>query len=988
MSYSIIKKSVLWIVFYAGTSSFLINYFSGDFSENPIWIPAGIGLALLLIHGWRFWPVILIAATIGEMGGGHHFMKAVSFAFGLTTGNLLAYFLLQKLGFNSRSLSFKDYFLLFLVGFLSAAYSSSIATFVLHTTSDISSDRLYSIFILWYLGDFFGVAFITPVILILFSSWINTWPTQKKISFIIVIAALFMVGQIIFFGWFSDSFDLFAGRGYILLLLFLPVAIYYGRQGAAILFVMYLIQASLGSLLGNGYFGPDLVAINAPIYIWTYLASMSVVGFFVSLTFEKLKANSQSLRESFELQLKTERTIDAIMNHAPASMMAFDLDLKRIEFINSSFFDNFGYSLSDISDIKNWWSLAYPNIEYREKVLYEWSNLIVKIKNDENNQLFNFITKVTCKNGLVKLISWRCFLTPENLVVYGEDISNKKKSDEFLRTSSLVYRVMGGAILVEDASGAIILVNEAFEALTGFTQVDLIGKSLIDLMTPFESDTALRVQIKSSIELIGRWEGRGFIRTQNGEEILRFFSIHSVSDESHLSSQKVVLISDVTDYRKAQELLYHQANHDYLTNLPNRRLILSFLDKQINTAKDNNKIIAVVYLDLDNFKEINDSRGHDFGDDLLISIGKSLRDSITEHDLIGRLGGDEFVILLNTLSNVGEVDAALRSIINSVSEPKLINGQLVYITASVGSSIFPTDGDDAKSLLLAADQAMYHAKSYGRNNYKLFSPTLSADATSRALMLDNLRDALRLNQFEIFYQPIIDLETDKIAHAEALLRWRAPSGELVFPSIFITQSEESGLILEISDWVMQQVLALLSNNPVLDKISLSINVSALQFDSHEHSILRWLDLIKSADIDPRRIIFEITERMMLNNSADVFSKVKMLQNAGCKFSIDDFGVGYSSLGTLQNFEFDYIKIDSQFIRDLGTSSSNASIVLAMISMSQALGLYSVAEGVENENQSRILKEAGCNFGQGYFYSEPLSRDEFIQFMTEGTHRGV
>jgi EAL domain-containing protein (putative c-di-GMP-specific phosphodiesterase class I) len=309
-----------------------------------------------------------------------------------------------------------------------------------------------------------------------------------------------------------------------------------------------------------------------------------------------------------------------------------------------------------------------------------------------------------------------------------------------------------------------------------------------------------------------------------------------------------------------------------------------------------------------------------------------------------------------------------------------VNGSSIYTTSSLGISVFPDHADNPKSLLLAADQAMYLAKSLGRNNYQFFSATLKEVTSYRAGMLTELRLALESNQFEMFYQPIFNLETNTIAHAEALLRWRRKNGELVLPSNFINESEESGLIIELGDWVMKEVVAFMSSIRVKPGFSMAINISALQLSSSQHSALNWLDLMKSSRLSPELFTFEITERIMLNKSERVLSKIALLQAEGCKFSIDDFGVGYSSLGTIKNFSFDSIKIDGGFINKIGQKGPDSDMVAAIIAMAQALNLKTIAEGVETAEQANTVKQMGCSYGQGYYYAEPMPEHEFRQLL--------
>jgi diguanylate cyclase (GGDEF)-like protein len=479
---------------------------------------------------------------------------------------------------------------------------------------------------------------------------------------------------------------------------------------------------------------------------------------------------------------------------------------------------------------------------------------------------------------------------------------------------------------------------------------------------------------------MGRWEGQAWIRLKNGEEILRFISIYSTFDDENMPLQRVALISEVTDQRRARELINQQANFDPLTALPNRRLMFDRLDQLIKQSIRSQKSVAVAYIDLDNFKDVNDSRGHDFGDQLLKGVSARLRSEVRDTDTVARIGGDEFVILLGDLDRPEIADLIIREVSKKLADPILIEGQLIYVTASIGIAMFPNDGGDGKTLLLAADQAMYAAKSQGRNSYHYFTQSLQVNASYRAGIISELRIALEKGQFELYYQPIVNLKSGKMAHAEALLRWRRSSGELASPSSFIQIAEESGLIVDIGDWVWNEAIAFLGSLNIAPDFSLAINVAASQFNSNQHSATAWLDVLKHHHVSPQSIVLEITERMMLNQSQRVMRKISMLQESGCKFSVDDFGTGYSSLASLKSFNFDFIKIDADFIRPLTPGSQDAALVFAMISMAKGLGLESVAEGVETAEQAQILSTMNCTYAQGYLYSKPMSSEEFRAFL--------
>ena len=973
-----IGSFILWCAVYAGTATYLIQHFSGAAGECPIWIPAGIGLGFLLIYGWRYWPVIFVGAMLGEIGGGHTVFMSAGLASGALLGNAVAYTMLKIARFDRQLLTLRDFILLIAISAIAAIVSASINIEFLKMGGLFSGDS-YEIYSKWYIGDFFGMAFFTPVLLILCQRLFSAWSMQKKAIFGLALAAMFLLGQIIFFGWFSDVVGNISNRATLMILGMILFGFYFGRSGAIILFAVVLMQATLSTIYGNGFFGPEMYGMPGSMYIWTYLAILLTAGLTVSLVIKRFTIKNQLLQEATDAALKTEGYFKEMVNKTPILIAAFDSSMIEIDFINPYFTDVLGYSKNDFVGNDYFWTMAFPNLASKTIELEQiWKSSNQTHDHSDGNFLVE--SDVVCKDGTLKVISWGYFITQKNIVIYGQDITDQKKSEKLLSVTSAVYKTMGEAVVIQDAENRILLVNEAFCRLINYSEAELIGQSFYDFFIFPKLENSIFPEVSTLLENLGRWEGEVTVLAKDGTQIPRFISLHSSLNDLGVTSQVVALVSEVTNFRKAQELIVQQANYDFLTSLPNRRLLIELLSKSIQDAQSKKKIIAVIYLDIDNFKSFNDSRSHDFGDELLVAVSARLKEVIRASDVVARMGGDEFVIILNNLDAVESIGPIVKSISTSLAEPISVSGSSIYTTSSLGVSVFPDHANNPKSLLLAADQAMYMAKSLGRNNYQFFSAMLRDDASYRAGMLTELRLALESNQFEIFYQPIFNLETNTIAHAEALLRWRRKNGELVLPSNFIDESEESGLIIELGDWVMKEVIAFMSSIKQKQGFSVAINISALQLSSSQHSALNWLDLMKSSGLSPELFTFEITERIMLVKSERVLGKIALLQAEGCKFSIDDFGVGYSSLGSIKNFSFDYIKIDGGFINKIGQKGPDSYMVAAIIAMAQALNLKTIAESVETAEQANIVKQMGCSYGQGYYYAAPMPEDEFRQLL--------
>ena len=936
-------------------------------------MPAGIGLGVLLFFGLQYWPLIFIGATLGEVGGGHHLLMAMQ----LAAGSVLSFtfatiFLKRYLKFDTHLDTLGDYGRLLIASFFAALISTTINIQFLTWGNLIPQTGLLLIYQHWFTGDFFGMAFISPIILVLHQPWISSWPKRKIIFFVFAFIATMVFGQAVFFGWFKELVD-FSGRGFFFMFIIALFGFHFGRHGALAVFLLVLVQSILGAIHGNGYFSQDMMSRPAEQAIWFYLAVISTIGIIVSLVVKNFRKQNLALIEASRIAFESALHFKSIVSEVPVLMVTYDITKEKSDYVNPFFTQILGYTIEDFVDSGSWWLFAYPDPQYRALVQAEW-NLRME-RSERSSTPFELLeTITTCKDGSVRHIAWGCFAVDKRLVIHGQDLTEQNKASKVLETASALYRAIGEAVVIGDAKNNVVMANEAFQELTGYSQDELIDLEFSDFLVK-KKGARLSADIFSSLDAIGHWEGQYWIKAKSGRELFKFVSIHSTFDEDGHPSQHVALISEVTDQRKARELINQQANFDPLTGLPNRRLMIDRLEQAVKYATRAHKSLAVIYIDLDNFKDANDSRGHDFGDELLKQIAVRLKVNVRDTDTVSRIGGDEFVVILGELDRAESADFIVQEMMKQLAGPISIQGQVFYITASLGVATFPNDGSSGKDLVLAADQAMYEAKKGGKNCYQYFTPNLQVKARYRASVIAELRTALEKQEFILHYQPIVDLQTGAILHAEALLRWRKPNGEIMLPGAFIEIAEESGLIVEIGNWVFHEVLGFIQSLGADQKISIALNVSASQFNSSEHSALQWIQWIKESNVSAELIVLEITERMMLIQSQRVTRKIAMLQEIGCKFSVDDFGTGYSSLASLRYLNFDYIKIDAHFIQNLQADSADLPLVAAMVSMARGMGMIPVAEGVETHEQAEILRSLGCKLAQGYLFSKPLSPEE-------------
>lgn len=563
---------------------------------------------------------------------------------------------------------------------------------------------------------------------------------------------------------------------------------------------------------------------------------------------------------------------------------------------------------------------------------------------------------------------------PDRLT-YVLDITERKKAQEQERIASTVYQMTSEAIMVIDGSHKIIAVNPAFTRLTGWT-FEEIGGGDARMFRTDRHDADFYAGILRTLDEKGLWAGELWDARKNGEYFLRETTITVVRDAFGKISSYVVVFSDITERKAAENLIRWQANYDSVTGLPNRHMFGKELNRGAAEAIENGSMLALLLVDLDRFKEINDTLGHSVGDRLLGEISGRLRDVGRPGDTVARIGGDEFALVLTGISDIADVETIARDVLQRFEAPLKIDYEQIFITASIGISLYPGDTQSLEDLFRNADQALYAAKASGRNCLYFFTPALQREANARMRLASDLRRGLAERQFVVHYQPVIDLRTGLITKAEALVRWQHPTRGLVSPATFIPVAEETGLILPLGDWVAQQAIAevVRCRKAFLPRFQIAVNQSPAQFRSNDFSRIGWIHEMLRQGLDGSAISIEITEGLLLNAEPVVKANLIALRDAGIKVALDDFGTGYSSLAYLRKFDIDTLKIDRSFVADL--DGVGLDICEAVIVMAHRLGLEVVAEGVETERQRDILKGIGCDYAQGFLFAPALPADAF------------
>jgi diguanylate cyclase (GGDEF)-like protein/PAS domain S-box-containing protein len=559
----------------------------------------------------------------------------------------------------------------------------------------------------------------------------------------------------------------------------------------------------------------------------------------------------------------------------------------------------------------------------------------------------------------------------------------RTRSEEEMRKLTRAIQQTADAVVITDRDGVIEYVNQAFVDTSGYSRAETLGKKP-NIMKSGMQDAEFYRRLWETILAGGTVRDVLINRRKNGELYYEEKTITPLKDAAGKITHFISTGKDITDRMQVQERLHHLAHHDVLTDLPNRVLFIDRLQQALIRAHWHKRVVGVMFLDLDRFKNINDTLGHDTGDRLLKALATRLRDSVREGDTVARLGGDEFAILLEDVAHVEDISGVARKVLNAFAAPFVLGEHEFYITTSIGVSLYPNDGADATTLLKHADTAMYRAKDLGRNNYQFYSADMSALAFERLTLETSLRRALERHEFVLHFQPQVDLKSGLISGMEALLRWQHPEFGMIAPLQFISIAEETGLIVPIGEWVLKSACdqARTWQTQGQGELFMAINLSGRQFN--EPAVVDTIRRsIAESGLREAMVELEITEGVIMQNAQLTIDRLRALHAVGVRFAIDDFGTGYSSLSYLRRFPLHTLKIDKSFIQDIPADQDDAEIVKTIIAMAHGLRLRVVAEGVETPEQLAFLRAQGCDAIQGYYFSRPLPAEEATRLLHSG-----
>ncbi len=693
---------------------------------------------------------------------------------------------------------------------------------------------------------------------------------------------------------------------------------------------------------------------------------MLLIAHQTDITEHKL---NQKILENFS------REIEDLYDNAPCGYHSIDAEGKVVK-INQTELDWLGYSRDEM--------IGKPIVDFltpasRQKVRDIFDAFM------KTGQLLGAEREFVRKDGTVlpvQLNSTAIYDKDGNFHMSRSiltDITERKKMEEVLRVAGTAFESQEG-MMITDVNGNILRVNVAFTEITGYSAIDAIGKNPRMLQSG-RMGADFYESMWGAIDKEGFWSGEIWNRRKSGEIFPEQLTITAVKDDDGRVTNYVGSLLDITDRKISEAQIQQLAYYDYLTGLPNRRLFRDRLEQDVKRVMRNNASLALLFIDLDRFKEVNDTLGHDKGDVLLIEAARRVRQHVRDTDTFARLGGDEFAIILPECGERPSIDRVVQNVVHDLAMPfDLGDGDLGHISGSVGIALYPQDAGSIEDLLKHADQAMYAAKLAGRNGFSYFTHSMQQEAQEKMSLINDLHLALEQNQLEVYYQPIVDASDGQIVKAEALLRWHHPVRGMIQPSVFIPLAEESGLILEIGEWVFEETLKSIVNWQAHTGhlIQVSVNKSPIQFTRTE--VHPWLKSYLGSNLPEKSIAVEITEGLLLSESEKVKQDFIKFRENGIELSIDDFGTGFSALSYLNRFDVDYLKIDRAFVQKMAMDPASRSLTEAIILMAHKLGIRTIAEGVETEAQRDLLKSFGCDYMQGFLYSKPVPSGEFEKML--------
>ncbi len=940
------------------------------------WPPAGVSLAILLLYGWRMWPGVAIGAYLAALNAGAGWPLALMQTMGNTLEAVLGLWLLRRVGFDPCLERPRDVLALIFcaagAGGLVGAIPGSLG---LVFSSAVPMETFWRTAMNLWMRDALSDLLIAPVVLSLVVAPLRL--TMVRQIELLTVCALLMLGSlVVFLGWplawltsHAEAFMLFS--------LVVWASLSFRQRGASWSSAFVAMMALWGASNGLGYFAEDFRQSGFSGF-WLYVTILAITAHLLAAVYSGRLRTEEALRQSQNEYHDLIESVEAIVWRAKPSG-SFTFVSREAEKLT-------GFPVAEWTDNPNFWQdHLHPEdrgwvTDFRLKAMFNRQGYSVDFR------MLDAQGHTLWLHDVVRVISDEVG-NPLELVGVMLDVTARKNADLRSRLIQRVFENTSEGILIADANQNIIEVNHGFEEITGYCRDEVIGKNP-RFLNSGKHDRAFFDVIWAAVYQHGKWEGEIWDRRKSGEIFPVGLSLSAIKDEKDVASYYAAVFTDISARKESEQRLNFLANHDALTRLPNRTLLQERIDHALRLAQRQKKQVAILFIDLDRFKVINDTLGHHAGDQLLLEAADRLRICLRDSDTIARQGGDEFVVLLEDFGHDEQyLVAVARKVLNTLAQPFTLLGQEVFISASIGVSVYPRDGEDMHTLLKNADIAMYRSKEQGKNTFQFYASESNVHTFERLALENSLRKAIERKEFVLHYQAKVDIATNTIVGAEALVRWKHPELGMVSPIQFISLAEETGLIVPIGEWVLFEVCRQVRawQEQGLALISVAVNLSGRQFrDEGLRNTIA--SALAQSGLQPSYLELEITESMIMQNPARAVEILQGFREMGMITSIDDFGTGYSSLSYLKRFPLDALKVDRSFVQDVPDDVDDAVITQAIIALAHSLGLKVVAEGVENEAQLAFLRKQGCEQVQGYIFSKPLPADEFAQLLEKGITR--
>ncbi len=1007
-------------------------------NTSPVWPPTGVAIACVLIFGFRIWPAIFLGSLWVNLDISSSFSVASSIAVGNTLEAIVAVYIILHFASAKPFSKISETVVFILALFFATMISASVGVGSLYIADIIPLKDTSLLWGTWWIGNLVGGLVVAPFIL----AWAH-WPKEpftkrQSIEGIILFLLTISIVSIVFGPW-----QLLGSPEELMFFSLLPViawsALRFHHYGTTLILMIIATAAIVGTLHNNGPFvletpNESLLTLQAYVGAAMFTALLLMAAQEESLRAfralrlsekhleAKVAVRTQELEESNELLEKetyqqkhltdslttllyeVDRSSDEdffarctqsmaqIFKAKFAFVGVFSGDNKAsIKTLavcsNGKQKDNFTYSLkgspcetvlgTGMEFIPEQVSKQYPDDDLLVEMGVEgyFGAALVSTSGDVLGILVILDVKPLSVDEALKTV----------LGLFSNRVSfelQRRMDTEELELAASVFKESLEAIMICDSQSNIIRVNPEFTNITGYSLEEVVGKRP-NLWASGKQSKEFYQSLWDDLTNDGFWQGELVNKRKDGTLYNSWQVIKAVKDENGNVQQFISISNDITDKKKDEEKIYQLAHYDLITKLPNRVSFQKVLKKSIFDAAHSTHRLAVMFIDLDHFKFINDTSGHPVGDELLQEVAARFKSVIGDKNTISRFGGDEFTVMLPNIESVEEVSDVATRILESLLVPITLSSCEITISASIGISIYPDNGQDASTLLSCADNAMYRAKESGRASFQFYTDQMQVDAQERVALERELRVALKESQFILHYQPQIDIHSHSVIGMEALIRWKHPNKGLIPPDKFIPIAETTGLIVPIGEWVIDEACRQLQlwSTAGFDNLTMAINLSARQLFQND-----LLEVIESSihkyNIEASKLEFEITESMMMLNIEEIIDTLNMIKALGVQLSIDDFGTGYSSLSYLKRFPLNKLKIDKSFIDGLPDDKDDFAIVQSIIAIGHALKLTVIAEGVETIEQYEALENNQCNEIQGYYFSKPLAVSAASQFLTE------